>query len=274
MTWFPVPQFAGRALVIGELEPGLWARPRGGLVGYLPLSDPARLADLTGINVIDAFPSRDLAQEGRGGPLSPLPDWLLLHHPSKTRVLIDLGPAVRVTYLPASRDAAVQRITSFVAGPGMRLVNRFARQLTADKQAFDLGGHWPCKASAIGELLDHWLADAELTNPDGFPRPRESLSDRPIRQKRPGKIGRPLVGPRPALYVGLSGGRDRLPLDCPAIARRTQDRRGDRHRRRAASWPADEEPGRTTGAAADLARVRPGPAATRRDGAIAATLAL
>jgi anhydro-N-acetylmuramic acid kinase len=165
------PQFAGRALVIGELEPGLWARPRGGLVGYLPLSDPARLADLTGLNVIDAFPSRDLAQEGRGGPLNPLPDWLLLHHPSKTRVLVDLGPAVRVTYLPASRDAAgVQRITSFVAGPGMRLVNRFARQLTENKQAFDLGGHLAVQGQRVGELLDHWLADAELTRPDGFPR--------------------------------------------------------------------------------------------------------
>ena len=99
------PQFASRADVVGEIEPGLWSRPRGGLLGYLPLSDPARLADLSGISVIDAFPARDLAQEGRGGPLSPLADWLLLHHTSKTRVLVDLGPAVRVTYLAASRDA-------------------------------------------------------------------------------------------------------------------------------------------------------------------------
>jgi anhydro-N-acetylmuramic acid kinase len=140
-------------------------------LGYLPLSDPARLADLTGLNVIDAFPSRDLAQEGRGGPLNPLPDWLLLHHPSKTRVLVDLGPAVRVTYLPAARDASgAQRVTSFVAGPGMRLVDRFSRQLTAGKQPFDLGGHLAVQGQRIDELLDHWLADPELTGPDAFPR--------------------------------------------------------------------------------------------------------
>jgi anhydro-N-acetylmuramic acid kinase len=166
-----VPQFAGRALVIGELEPGLWARPRGGLVGYLPLSDPARLADLTGLNVIDAFPARDLAQEGRGGPLGALPDWLLLHHASKTRVLVDLGPSVRLTYLPASRDASgAQRITSFVAGPGMKLVDRFARQLTANEQPFDLGGHLAVQGQRIDELLAAWLADSELAGPIGFPR--------------------------------------------------------------------------------------------------------
>ena len=64
------------------------------------------LADLTGLNVIDAFPARDLAQDGRGGPLGPLPDWLLLHHSTKTRTVVELGSAVRITYLPAARTPA------------------------------------------------------------------------------------------------------------------------------------------------------------------------
>ena len=78
------PQLERRMLAIGMTEPGIWGRTRGGLVGYLPLVDAGRLADLTGLNVIDAFPARDLAQEGAGGPLDPMPDWLLLHHASKT----------------------------------------------------------------------------------------------------------------------------------------------------------------------------------------------
>jgi len=45
---------------------------------YLPISDPARIAERTGLNVIDAFPARDLEVGGQGGPLDLLPWWLLL----------------------------------------------------------------------------------------------------------------------------------------------------------------------------------------------------
>ena len=100
------PQIERRVLVIGVIEPGIWGRTRGGLVGYLPLVDAGRLADLTGLNVINAFPARDLAQEGAGGPLDPMPDWLLLHHTSKTRLLVDLAHDIRLSFLPASRNTS------------------------------------------------------------------------------------------------------------------------------------------------------------------------
>ena len=53
--------------------PGLWRRADG-LIGYSGLCDAARLADQTGLNVIDGFPDRDLAQDGRGRPLLPVKD--------------------------------------------------------------------------------------------------------------------------------------------------------------------------------------------------------
>ena len=165
------PQFAGRGLVIGELEPGLWARPRWRPDWLFAANRPGTPGRPDGHKRCRCVSLRDLAQDGRGGPLNPLPDWLLLHHASKTRVLVDLGPAVRLTYLPASRDASgAQRITSFVAGPGMRLVDHFARQLTAGKQPFDLGGHLSVQGQRIDALLADWLADPELTNPEAFPR--------------------------------------------------------------------------------------------------------
>jgi anhydro-N-acetylmuramic acid kinase len=155
------PHIAPRLLVVGVTDPGFWARSRSGLTGYVPLSDAARLADLTGLNVIDAFPARDVAQEGRGGPLAALPDWLLFHHASKTRVLVDFGPTTRVSYLPGARDAAgAERVSTFVAGPGMDLLDRLARRLTAGRERFDAGGHLAVQGQRLADCLDGWLAEA------------------------------------------------------------------------------------------------------------------
>jgi 1,6-anhydro-N-acetylmuramate kinase len=85
--------------------PGLWRR-EAGLIGYAGLCDAARLADLTGLNVIDGFPYRDLAQDGRGGPLLLLPLWMLLHDARKPRALLEWSRRPRISYFPASRDAA------------------------------------------------------------------------------------------------------------------------------------------------------------------------
>ncbi|MBI3837485.1 MAG: anhydro-N-acetylmuramic acid kinase [Planctomycetia bacterium] len=97
-----------RVLAVAVDDPGLWGRG-GGLTAYLGLCDAARLAELSGHNVIDAFPARDLAQEGRGRPLLSTAYWMLLHDLQKTRALVDVRRAIRITYLPGSRDATGAR---------------------------------------------------------------------------------------------------------------------------------------------------------------------
>jgi 1,6-anhydro-N-acetylmuramate kinase len=102
-----------RVLAVAVDDPGLWGRA-GGLTGCFALCDAARLAELSGQNVIDAFASRDLAQDGRGRPLLPIPQWMLLGDLQSTRVLIEWGRRAQVTYLPASRDASgASRVLSF-----------------------------------------------------------------------------------------------------------------------------------------------------------------
>jgi 1,6-anhydro-N-acetylmuramate kinase len=108
-----------RVLAVAVDDPGLWRRVAG-WTAYMGLCDTARLAELSGLNVIDAFPARDLAQEGHGRPILPIPHWILLHDAEKPRVLLTVGRATRLTYLPGSRDSSgASRIRSFriKAGP-------------------------------------------------------------------------------------------------------------------------------------------------------------
>ncbi|HEX4146240.1 MAG TPA: anhydro-N-acetylmuramic acid kinase [Pirellulales bacterium] len=158
------PQLERRMLAIGLTEPGIWGRSRGGLIGYLPVVDAGRLADLTGLNVIDAFPARDLAQEGAGGPLDPMPDWLLLHHASKTRVLVDLAGDIRLSFLPASRDTSgADRVGSWTLVPGMNLLDRFARQASSGRNRFDEGGHLAVQGRCLEGLIERWRAEGRVS---------------------------------------------------------------------------------------------------------------
>lgn len=101
-----------RVSAVAVHGPGLRQRAHG-LIGYVDFGDAARLADMTGLNVIDGFPNRDLAQDGRGGPLHLLPLWMLLHDARKPRVVVDWGRRVGLVCLPASRDGAAAARTSY-----------------------------------------------------------------------------------------------------------------------------------------------------------------
>ncbi len=94
-----------RILAVAVDDPGLWSQA-GGLTVRGGLCDAARLADLTGLNVIDDFSGRDLAQDGRGRPLVALPYWILLRDLQRTRLLVECKASARMTLLPASRDVA------------------------------------------------------------------------------------------------------------------------------------------------------------------------
>lgn len=158
---------AARILAVGVHDPGVWQSARGGGPrGYLSLCDAARLAELTGLNVIDAFPARDIVQGGQGGPIMPLPQWLLLREPRRGRVLLDLGRTVRVTYVPAGLgSAAAARITAFDVGPGMSLLDQLAQRLSGGQHAFDPGGRMAVQGRRVGELIEHWFRDPYFDRP-------------------------------------------------------------------------------------------------------------
>ena len=155
-----------RVLAVGVQDPGLWKFGRSGPSGYLGLCDAAGLAESTGLNVIDAFPARDLARGGQGGPVTPVAQWVVLRHPQRSRVLLDLGRTVRMSYLPAlASENAASRILSFDVGPGTCLLDLLAERLTGGQDRHDPGGRLAAQGRRISELIDHWFADPYFDRP-------------------------------------------------------------------------------------------------------------
>jgi anhydro-N-acetylmuramic acid kinase len=135
------------------------------------------------MNVIDAFPARDLAAGGQGGPVNALAEWALLGHPQQSRVLIDLGRTIRLSYLGAgTAQRGPPHLFAFDVGPGMLLIDLLAQRLTNGEQPFDPGGRLGVQGQRLAPLLEHWLADPYFRrsiprwNPQGV-RPERFLFD-------------------------------------------------------------------------------------------------
>ncbi len=157
---------SNRILAAGVHDPGLWDAAHGEATGYLGLCDAARLAESTGLNIIDAFPARDLALGGRGGPITAMAQWVLLRSQLRNRLLLDLGRTIRLTYLPAaSVDRAETKVVSFEVGPGTAILDMLAQRLTDGQEHCDPGGRLAVQGRRIEELIRHWMRDPYFAMP-------------------------------------------------------------------------------------------------------------
>jgi anhydro-N-acetylmuramic acid kinase len=157
---------ADQPLAIGVHDPGLWDLS-GGLRAYLGLCDAARLAERTGLAIVDAFAARDVVHGGLGGPLLAIPLAMLAPPATVPRVLVDLGRTVRLTYLPPEepRRATTGCVLAFDVGPGTGILDRLTAQLSDGKHEFDPGGSLAVQGRQIPELVEHWLADPYFQRP-------------------------------------------------------------------------------------------------------------
>jgi anhydro-N-acetylmuramic acid kinase len=120
-------------------------------LGYtVQLNAPALLAELTGIDVVADFRSRDVAAGGQGAPLVPA-----FHHivfgSDRPRAVVNIGGISNVTALDGDR------VTGFDAGPGNALIDGWmAAHFDA---AFDAGGALAAMARPDEGLVDALLAD-------------------------------------------------------------------------------------------------------------------
>lgn len=143
-------------LAVGVLDPGLWDKSDLGKT-FRPLTSSELLAERTGLNIIDAFPSRDLASGGQGGPLLPFPSWIVLCNESTDRLLLDLGKTARLTYLPRPlQPNDYERIDYWNIVPCGGFLDALTLKLTKGKTEVDMGGHLTVQGKHIPELLEIW----------------------------------------------------------------------------------------------------------------------
>jgi anhydro-N-acetylmuramic acid kinase len=99
--------------------------------------DPSLLAFETGVQVVSDFRRADLAAGGQGAPLVPFADWILFRHPTKSRVILNIGGIANLTYLKAG--GSIEDVIAFDTGPGNCIGDWLCREHRIPS-GFDEGG--------------------------------------------------------------------------------------------------------------------------------------
>jgi anhydro-N-acetylmuramic acid kinase len=124
--------------------------------GYtLQLNNPSLLAELTGIDVVADFRSRDVAAGGQGAPLVPLFHHHMFARDRHTVGVLNLGGIANLSVLSPSGD-----VQGFDCGPGNALLDHWCQQHTG--QPFDDDGAWARTGQVIAPLLQALLNEPFL----------------------------------------------------------------------------------------------------------------
>jgi anhydro-N-acetylmuramic acid kinase len=126
-------------------------------VGYsLQLNNPALLAELTGIDVVADFRTRDLAAGGQGAPLVPAFHRALFQRADEPVAVLNIGGISNLSLLPRASDPN-GKVLGFDCGPGNALMDHWCQSHLG--HPYDAGGQWASGARVLPELLARLLAE-------------------------------------------------------------------------------------------------------------------
>ena len=127
-------------------------RPERGFT--LQLNHPALVAELSGIDIIADFRSRDVAAGGEGAPLVPAFHASVFRAPGEDAAVLNVGGIANFTLIPADESKPV---LGFDCGPGNMLLDNWMQR--AEGRAYDADGAWARGGRVLEDLLAAMLAD-------------------------------------------------------------------------------------------------------------------
>lgn len=126
----------------------------------IQLNNPALLAELTGIDVVADFRSRDIAAGGQGAPLVPAFHGSVFGSTDTTVLVLNLGGISNLSIL---RPSGNNPTLGFDCGPGNVLMDAWCNQHTG--RPFDEGGAWAAGGKCIPPLLTSLLDEPYFSAP-------------------------------------------------------------------------------------------------------------
>lgn len=138
------------------------------------IGESSVISERTGINVISNFREGDVAAGGKGAPLVPYLDYMLIRHRGRGRVAVNIGGIANLTAIPP--NTSTDRVIAFDTGPGNLVIDQLVSRITLGQQTFDRDG----AMAASGEIDPKLLA--------------KLLRDKYFRQKPPKTAGREQYG--------------------------------------------------------------------------------
>jgi anhydro-N-acetylmuramic acid kinase len=129
--------------------------------GYtVQVNQPALLAELTHIDVVADFRSRDVAAGGQGAPLVPAFHQALLAREGYVVGVLNLGGIANLTLLGAHGDGSV---TGFDCGPANVLLDGWHQRHRGG--AYDAAGAWAASGHVQPDLLARMLSEPYFALP-------------------------------------------------------------------------------------------------------------
>jgi len=127
--------------------------------GYtLQLCAPALLAELTGIDVVADFRSRDVAAGGQGAPLAPFFHRAMFARAGETVGVLNIGGISNLSILRADGSQL-----GFDCGPGNALMDAWCQQHQGS--AYDADGAWAASGRVLPALLDVMRTEPYFAKP-------------------------------------------------------------------------------------------------------------
>lgn len=162
-------------LIVANSGQTVWHAPRADPPHTLQLAASAVVAQKTGVSAVSDFRWSDVAAGGQGAPLIALVDWLYFRDARRTRVAVNLGGIVNLTYLPAG--CGLEQVVAFDVGPGNVLLDALVEALTEGRSRFDAGGRLAVQGRHLKPLVRHWAAHPYFERPPPKTTGREEFGE-------------------------------------------------------------------------------------------------